>query len=103
MANIGKMLKQAQQMQSRMAKLQEDMEKLEKSFAVGGGAVEVTARGDHSIVSISIKPEAVDLDDIEGLEDLLLTAANGALEEVKKAMQSEMSKITGGLNLPGLM
>jgi DNA-binding YbaB/EbfC family protein len=102
MANIAKMLKQAKQMQSQMARMQEDLGRMEKSFSAGGGAVEAVARGDQSIVSLKIKPEVVDADDVEGLEDMILIAVNGALEEVKKAAQQQMSQITGGLGIPGL-
>ena len=103
MANIGKLMKQAKQMQDRMGKLQEELAQMEKTFTAGGGAIEVTARGDQSITGSRIKPEAVDPDDVEGLEDLLMTAVNGALEEVKAAAETEMKGITGGMNIPGLM
>lgn len=96
-------MKQAKQMQSQMNQVQEDLSKMEKTFTAGGGAIEVTARGDQSITDISIKPEAVDPDDVEGLEDLLMTAVNGALNEVKSAAEEEMQKVTGGMNMPGLM
>ena len=102
MPNMGKLLKQAKQMQSRMNKLQDEIADMEKTFSAGG-AIEVTARGDNSISSIRIKPEAVDPDDVEGLEDLLMTAVNGALNEVKQAAEKEMQSVTGGMNLPGLM
>lgn len=102
MANIAKMLKQAQQMQGRMAQMQEEMAQLEKSFRAGGGAVEVVARGDQTITRIAIKPEAVDPDDVEALEDLLLMAVNGALDAVKTEAAARMREVTGGINIPGL-
>ncbi|MCF7855572.1 MAG: YbaB/EbfC family nucleoid-associated protein [Candidatus Pacebacteria bacterium] len=103
MVNMGKMLKQAQKMQSQMAEIQKEIAAMEKSFSAGGGVVEAVARGDNTLTSITIKPEAVDPDDVEGLEDLILTAVNGALDEVKQAAEEKMSDITGGMSLPGLM
>ena len=103
MVNIGKMLKQAKQMQAQMGRLQEELAALEKSCSVGGGVVEVTARGDQTLVRIAIKPEACDPEDVEALEDMILTAVNGALHEVKRAAEERMSRITGGLGMPGLM
>ena len=103
MANMNKILKQAQQMQSQMAQVQEEIAGIEKQFTAGGGAVEVTARGDHSITNIKIAPSAIDPDDAEGLEDLILTAVNGALDDVKATAEKRMKDVTGGMNLPGIM
>lgn len=103
MANMGKLLKQAKQMQNKMSQMQEELAKMEKTFTAGGGAIEVTARGDHTVTSIKIQPEAIDPEDTEGLEDLLMTAVNEALNEVKSAAEEEMKSVTGGMNIPGLM
>jgi DNA-binding YbaB/EbfC family protein len=102
MVNLNKMLKQAKQMQSQMTRMQDELARMELSYSAGGGAVEVVARGDQSVVSIKIKPEVVDPADVEGLEDLVLTAVNGALNEVKRAAKTQLSQVTGGLNIPGL-
>jgi len=103
MANIAKLMKQAQAMQAKMKKAQQELAATEKTYSAGGGAVEVTARGDYTITAIRISPEAVDADDTEGLEDLLMTAVNGALEEIRKVAESGISQATGGMNLSGLM
>ncbi len=103
MTNIAKMLKQAKQMQSQMARMQEQLAAMEKTFSVGGGAVEATVRGDNTLTGLSINPEVVDHEDVEALEDMIMTAVNGAMEEIRKAAEAEMSRITGGMNLPGLM
>ncbi len=102
MVNIGKMMKQAQEMQGRIKEAQAELEKMERSFTAGG-AVTVTARGDHSITGIKIAPEAIDPDDVEGLEDLIQTAVNGALDEVKSEAKEKMSGLTGGMDMEGLM
>ena len=102
MSNIGKILKQAQRMQAEMARVQEELGTLEKSFTAGG-VVEAVARGDHSLVRIRIKPEAVDPKDVEGLEDLVLTAVNGALTAVREEAEARVKQVTGGLNIPGLV
>ena len=100
--NMGKLMKQAKQMQDKMGQVKDDLAKMEKTFSAGGGAIEVTARGDYCITNISIKPEAVDPDDVDGLEDLLMTAVNGAIKEISTAAEEEMRKVTGGMNIPGL-
>ena len=102
MSNIGKILKQAQRMQADMARVQEELGTLEKTFTAGG-VVEAVARGDHSLVRIRIKPEAVDPKDVEGLEDLVLTAVNGALTAVREEAEARVKQVTGGLNIPGLV
>lgn len=103
MANLAKMMKQAKKMQSQMAQVQDEIARMEYTFTVGGGAVEVVARGDQSIASIKIDRAAVDPEDVESLEDLVLTAVNGALDKIKAAAEQKMADVTGGLNLPGLM
>ena len=101
-ANMNNMIKQAQKMQADMAKAQADLEEKVVESSSGGGMVTVKVSGKKEILDISIKPEVVDPDDIEMLQDLILTAVNDALSQVDNVMQSEMSKITGGLNLSGL-
>ena len=94
------MLKQAQRMQANIAKLQEELEAREYEASVGGGMVNVRANGKKELLSIEIKPEAVDPDDVEMLQDLVLAAVNEVLRKVEETSSAEMGKITGGLNLP---
>ncbi len=100
--NMNNMIKQAQKMQQDMLRMQEEMEQSEFEASAGGGVVTVKMSGKKELVSISIKPEAVDPDDVEMLEDLVLTAVNDALSKVDAANTSKMSSITGGLNIPGM-
>lgn len=100
--NMNKMMKQVQKMQAQMLKLQEELGNRTVETTTGGGVVRVVASGRQEIVSIEIKPEAVDPDDVEMLQDLVLTAVNDALNKSREMVSSEMSKLTGGLNLPGL-
>lgn len=102
MGNMGKMMKQAQKMQKQMTKLQEELEEREVEATAGGGMVKVIANGKQEIKSIEIKPEAIDPDDVEMLEDLVLAAVNEALRKSQEMVQQEMRKITGGMNIPGL-
>ena len=98
---MNQMLRQAQKMQEDMAALQEDLENREYSATSGGGLIEVTVDGKHLIKSLKIKPEAVDPDDPEMLEDLITVAVNEAIENAAKTAETEMGAITGGLNIPG--
>ncbi len=98
--NMQQMLKQAQRMQANIAKLQEELEAREYEASVGGGMVNVRANGKKELLSIEIKPEAVDPDDVEMLQDLVLAAVNEVLRKVEETSSAEMGKITGGLNLP---
>lgn len=100
--NMNQMLKQAQKMQEDMAALQEDLEQREYSATSGGGMIEVTVDGKHLIKSIKIKPEAVDPDDVEMLEDLITVAVNEAISNAAKTAEEEMGAVTGGMNIPGL-
>ncbi|MBR7132748.1 MAG: YbaB/EbfC family nucleoid-associated protein [Clostridia bacterium] len=100
--NMNQMLKQAQKMQADMAALQEDLETREYTATSGGGMVEVTVDGKHLVKAIKIKPEAVDPDDAEMLEDLITVALNEAISNAIKTAEEEMSAITGGLNVPGM-
>ncbi len=100
--NLNKMMKQAQKLQQEMLKLQEEVAARTVEATAGGGVVKVTANGRQEIVAIEIKPEAVDPDDVEMLQDLILTAVNNALQQAREMMAKEMGKLTGGLNIPGL-
>jgi DNA-binding YbaB/EbfC family protein len=99
--NMNNMMKQVQKMQKEMAKLQEEIEQRTVEASAGGGVVTVVASGKKEIISISIKQEAVDPDDVEMLQDLITAAVNEALRQADEMLSKEMSKITGGLNLPG--
>ena len=100
--NMQQMLKQAQRMQANIAKLQEELEAREYEASAGGGMVNVRANGKKELLSIEIKPEAVDPDDVEMLQDMVVAAANEALRKADAEQAASMSKLTGGLNLGGL-
>ena len=96
------MLKQAQQIQARLAKVQEELELVKVEASAGGGAVKVVCTGKQRIESIAIDAAAVDPDDVEMLQDLVLAAVNEALEKSQTVANEQMSAITGGLKLPGM-
>lgn len=100
--NMNNLMKQAQKLQKQMEDMQKDLETKEFETSVGGGAVSVTVTGKKEVKSINIKPEVVDPDDIEMLQDLVLSAVNQALKSVDDMQASQMSKATGGMNIPGL-
>lgn len=100
--NMNAMLKQAQKMQEDMAALQEELDAREYDISAGGGVVAVKINGKKEILSIDIKPEIVDPDDIETLSDILVAAVNEAIKRVDDTNSAEMSKITGNVGLPGL-
>lgn len=102
MKGMGNIMKQAQKMQEEMARVQEKAGEMKVSAASGGGMVTVEANGRQEIVSIKIEPEVIDPEDPEMLQDLVLAAVNEALRKSKEMLQNEMSKITGGMNIPGL-
>lgn len=102
MGNMQKQMQQMQAMQTKMDELQGEIDEMETTATSGGGAVTVTATGKKEIKNIEIKPEVVDPDDIEMLQDLILVAANEALRQMEEISQNEMSKLTGGLGIPGL-
>jgi DNA-binding YbaB/EbfC family protein len=102
MANMMKMLKQAQEMQGKMQTLQAELARREVSFSSGGGKVSVTATCDGTVKSVQIDPAVVDPTDVEMLEDLVLAAIQGAIEQGKATMAEEMGALTQGLNIPGL-
>lgn len=101
-ANMNNLMKQAQKMQKQMKDVQEELENKEFSATVGGGAVTAVVNGKKYLKSIKIKPEVVDPDDVEMLEDLVLSACNEALKNADEQTASEMKKLTGGLNIPGM-
>ena len=103
MKGMGKMMKQAQQLQSKMLKIQEEMAEKTVETTSGGGMVKVVANGRQQILSIQIEKEVVDPDDVEMLQDLILAAINDALIKSQEMASEEMSKLTGGMNIPGLM
>jgi len=96
------MLKQAQKMQEDMAAMQAELEGREYDIAAGGGVINVKINGKKEILSVKIDPDAVDPDDVETLEDLIVAAVNEAIKTVESASQEEMAKITGGMSLPGM-
>ncbi len=100
MKNLGNLMKQAQQMQSKMAEMQAKMGDLEVTGASGGGMLKVTLNGKYELKGIKIDPSLVSAGDVEVLEDLIVAAFNDAKTKAETAMQDEMSKLTGGLNLP---
>ena len=100
--NMQAMLRQAQKMQEDMATLQADLDAREYDVSAGGGMVKVRINGKKEILSIDIKPDIVDPDDIETLSDILVAAVNQAITQVETTNADEMSKITGGMNMPGL-
>lgn len=100
MKNLGNLMKQAQQMQSRMAELQERLGSAEVNGASGGGMVQVTVTGKGDLRRIKIDPSLANPQDVEVLEDLIVAAVNDAKGKVEALMQQEMQKVTGGLNLP---
>lgn len=100
--NMNQMIKQAQKMQEEMKAKQEELEQQEFKTTSGGGMVEVTITGKKEIKNISIKPEIINPEDIEMLQDMIMAAVNEAIRKVEDISNSEMEKITGALNIPGV-
>ena len=100
--DMKKMMKQAQRMQAELAKAQDEIKELEFEATAGGGMVKVVAKGDMTIQSIAIDPEAVDPEDVDMLQDMVLAAVNEALKSAGDTVEREMGKMTGGINMPGL-
>jgi DNA-binding YbaB/EbfC family protein len=100
--NIKKMMQQAQKMQEQMLQAQEGLSKKTVTATAGGGKVTVVATAAGDVLSIKIAPEVVDPQDVEMLEELVLTGVKKAIEEGRAQAQSEMGKLTGGMNIPGL-
>jgi hypothetical protein len=99
---LGSLMKQAQKMQQQMAKIQEEMAGRTVEASAGGGMVIVTANGKQQILSVRIEPQVVDPNDVEMLQDLIAAAVNEALKKAQEMMTEEMSKVTGGFQIPGL-
>ena len=100
--NQAAMMKQAQKMQQEMLRIQEEMETKTYSSAAGGGMVTATVNGKHQLLNLEIKPEAVDPDDVEMLQDMVIAAVNEAFRAAEADSANSMSRLTGGLNLGGL-
>ena len=100
--NMNNLMKQAQKFQKQMQDMQAELEDKEFSATAGGGAVTVIVNGKKQMVSIEIKPEVVDPEDVEMLQDLILAAGNEALKKAEDETAGEMKKLTGGLNIPGM-
>ncbi len=100
--SIANIMKQATMIQQKMAELQEEAVQKTAEATSGGGAVAVVVNGKNELLSLSIKKEAVDPEDVEMLQDLVIAAVNEALKKVQSELSTEMSKITGGMNIPGL-
>ncbi|MEK6773182.1 MAG: YbaB/EbfC family nucleoid-associated protein [Bdellovibrionota bacterium] len=99
---MAQLMKQANQMQMKMKKVQDEMSKREFEGTSGGGAVKVKVTGEHVVVSLSIDPEVMKSGDVEILQDMILTATNDAMKVAKETNSKEMEKITGGMPIPGM-
>ena len=102
MKNMGNMMKQAQKLQSKMLKMQEELADQTVTATAGGGMVQVQANGRQQITAITIDKEVVDPDDVDMLQDLVLAAVNDALNKSQEMVSQEMGKLTGGMKIPGL-
>src|SRR5271165_2014628 len=102
MSSLGKIMKQAARMQQQVEQIQQDLAKRTVEATSGGGAVKVVAKCDGTLASIKIDPQALNPSDAQLLEDMVLTAANQALNQAKEISTAEMGKVTAGFNLPGL-
>lgn len=100
--NMNQMMKQVKKMQQEMEKAQEALKEKTVTGSAGGGVVTVTANGHKEILAVTIKPEAVDPEDVDLLQDLVLTATNDALKKVDELVQQDMGRFAGGMNIPGL-
>jgi len=99
---MNQMIKQAKKMQEQMEKMQAELKEKVVEASAGGGAVTAKVSGKQEVLEIKIKPEVVDPEDVEMLEDLILAVINDALKKSQEMVSGEMSKITGGINIPGL-
>lgn len=100
--NMNQMVRQAQKMQDQITAIQEDIEKREFTATSGGGAVEAVLSGKKEITKLTIKPEVVNPDDIDMLQDLIISAVNEAINKIEAASEEEISAVTGGVSFPGL-
>ncbi|KPA13028.1 protein belonging to Uncharacterized protein family UPF0133 [Candidatus Magnetomorum sp. HK-1] len=103
MKGMANMMKQAQKLQSKMLKMQDELSDKVVEGSAGGGMVKAVASGKQQVISIEIEKEVVDPEDIEMLQDMIVAAVNDALNKSQEMVTGEMSKLTGGLNIPGLM
>jgi DNA-binding YbaB/EbfC family protein len=100
--NMGNLMKEAQKMQAKMTKMQEELENQEFVGSSGGEMVKVTLNGKGSLLGITLSPDAVDPDDVEMLQDLIVAAFNDANNKVEEYSKNQMQKVTGGMSIPGL-
>jgi len=100
---LGNIMKQAQQMQARIARIQQELETKEVEATAGGGMVTARVNGKQELLSLTIEKAVVDPEDIEMLQDLVLAAVNEAIKQSQEMIKQEMSKVTGGMNIPGLL
>ena len=100
--NQAAMMKQAQKLQQQMMQMQEEQEKMTHTATSGGGMVAATVNGKHELVNLEIKPEAVDPDDVEMLQDMVIAAVNEGLRQIDEMQENEYGKLTGGLGIPGM-
>ena len=100
--NMNQMVRKAQKMQDDIAKIQEELAVKEFTKQVGGGALELVMTGDKKLKSVTLKPEVVDPEDIEMLQDLIISGVNEIISEIEEYSTEEMSKVTGGVTMPGL-
>ena len=100
---MGNLLKQAQEMQARIAKIQEELEKKTVEGSAGGGMVQVTVNGQFNVSQVKIDPAVISSEEKEMLEDLILAAVNDGMRKAREMVSAEMSKVTGGFKIPGLM
>ena len=98
----GNMMKKIQEMQENMQRIQQEVESTEFSSTVGGGAVEVVVNGAHEVTAVNLNPEVVDPEDVEMLEDLIISAFNESIRKANEAMEKGMEQAKGGLSIPGL-
>lgn len=99
---LGNIMKQAQQMQAKIARVQQELEKKEVEASAGGGMVTARANGKQQLLDLKIEKDVVDPEDVEMLQDLVLAAVNEAIKKSQEMIQEEMSKVTGGMNIPGM-
>lgn len=99
---LGNVMKQAQQMQAKIARIQQELETKEVEATAGGGMVTARANGKQQLLELTIEKDVVDPEDVEMLQDLVMAAVNEAIKKSQDMIQSEMSKVTGGMNIPGL-
>ena len=99
---LGNIMKQAQMMQKKMGQMQQEMESQQVEATAGGGMVTAVVNGRQKLLTLTIDPQVVDADDVEMLQDLIVAAVNEAINKSQEMMQAEMSKLTGGMNIPGL-